>query len=155
MITLGLGEYAITDAEDECLETHALGSCVALIMYCPVTKCSAMAHIVLPKRHEIKGGFYKEGYFADDITLKFIDFYKKKKHCQLSKLKVALVGGSQAHYGNDRFHVGERNVSAIREILDAYHISYDTKETLGKFSRSVTFKVKSGLIEIRKHNMIL
>ncbi len=50
MISVGIGEYAITDAKEEKIVTHALGSCVALIMHCPRTKCTAMAHIVLPEQ---------------------------------------------------------------------------------------------------------
>jgi chemotaxis protein CheD len=62
MIHIGIGEYIITDSTDETITTHALGSCVALILYCKKTKHTAMAHIALPKPSEETN----------------LDYYKKK-----------------------------------------------------------------------------
>lgn len=82
MFQIGLGEYVITDTEHESILTNALGSCVALIVYCKTTKCTAMAHIVLAqKTSQSHDTTDREAYYADEITPRILDFYLKRPNC--------------------------------------------------------------------------
>lgn len=156
MYTIGLGEYAITDVPEEKIITHALGSCVALILYCKKTKCTAMAHIVLPNYQGHQDHLRaKEAYFADDIVPRMIDFFKERPECQKDQLQVTLVGGSDSKNKDDLFKVGARNVNVIRDILDGYGLEYNAEETAGHFSRSVEIEVETGEISIKKNKMLL
>lgn len=155
MISLGLGEFVITDVSDETISTHALGSCIALIFHCPKTKCSAMAHIVLPKKEKHHKAHYGEGYFADRITLKFIEYFLEKKTCKPKDIKIVIIGGADSQRKNDYFNIGERNLEMVKRILDSYQLNYNSSETSGRYSRSVTLDVKEGIVNIRKQNMIL
>lgn len=156
MITIGIGEYAITDNTEEQIVTHALGSCVALVLYCPISRCGAMAHIVLPsqdKNHRHMQG--KEAYYADDVVPRLLDFYMNKALCHEGALKVAIVGGAVSRNKNDVFKVGKRNVERVKAHLNAYGLSYDDSEVLGSFSRTVTIDIKSGQVTIKKQQMLL
>ncbi len=155
MITVGIGEYAITDIIEEHITTHALGSCVAIIVHCPYTKCTAMAHIVLPSqdRNNLKV-VEKEAYYAEDILPKMIDFFISKPNCNKNRLKVMMVGGATKK-GNDVFYVGQRNVRTVKNILDSYGLNYEASEILGQFSRTVTIEVETGIVTIKKQQMIL
>jgi chemotaxis protein CheD len=156
MFQIGLGEYVITDSENEYIITNALGSCVALIVYCEKTKCTAMAHIVLPIKDEIiKNNSGKEAYYADDITPRIIDFFLKRKDCQKRSLRVTLVGGSISNSQTDFFKIGQRNLQVIKNILNDYGIKYNEKETLGHFSRTVRVYVDTGEVVIIKNKMFI
>jgi chemotaxis protein CheD len=155
MITVGIGEYAITDIIDEHIITHALGSCVAIIVYCPYTKCTAMAHIVLPSQDRNNVRIVeREAYYAEDILPKMIDFFIRKPNCNKNRLKVMMVGGA-IKKGKDVFNVGQRNVRMVKNILNSYGLNYEASETLGQFSRTVTIEVETGIITIKKQQMIL
>ncbi|MBI9010633.1 MAG: chemotaxis protein CheD [Clostridiales bacterium] len=154
MISVGIGEYVITDSKNESLNTHALGSCVALIIHCTKTKCTAMAHIVLPNQDvNHKRILAKEAYFASDIVPKLIDFFVNRPYCRPEHLQIMLVGGAVSSHATDVFKVGERNVHKIKTILEGYNLDYDATEVLGRFSRSVEIDVKSGEVIIKKKEM--
>lgn len=155
MISIGIGEYAITDERQEIVVTHALGSCVALVLYCPKSKYTAMAHVVLPKRDsDFMRDSKKEAYFAHDIIPKLLDFFIEDQACKKHELKVMMVGGAQAA-GKDLFKVGERNVEEVRQILQGYNLNYDDSEVLGRYSRSVQIEVETGEVTIKKQKMRL
>lgn len=156
MISIGIGEYAITDVKDEKIVTHALGSCVALIMHCPKTKCTAMAHIVLPEQDvNHQRVIEREAYFADDIVPKLVNFFKKRSYCSNKDLKVLLVGGAVSSNKSDLFKVGERNVSKVKSILDSHQIKYDASEVLGRYSRTVEIEIETGDVIIKRQEMFL
>lgn len=154
MILVGIGEYAITDILDEKIVTHALGSCVALIMHCPKTKCTAMAHIVLPEQDvSHKPDVLREAYFADDIVPKLIKFFRSRTYCSSSKLKVLMIGGAVSSLETDVFKVGQRNVRKIKSILDDHNLKYDASEVLGRFSRTVEVQIDTGKVIVKKQEM--
>lgn len=154
MISVGIGEYVITDANDECITTHALGSCVAFIIHCAKTRCTAMAHIVLPQQDvNHKRLISKEAYFADDIVPKLVNFFTNRPYCKHEHLKIMIVGGAVSSHATDVFKVGERNVHKIKTILDGYGLDYDATEVLGRFSRSVEIQIASGEVMIKKQEM--
>jgi len=156
MYIIGLGEYAISESHDESITTHALGSCVALIIHCKLTKCTGMAHIVLPKYDTHHDLFHKkEAYFADVIAPKMIDYFLSRRFCNKKGLEITLIGGAEAKDHRDMFKVGQRNMHEIEGILHAYGLSYNKEETGGRFSRSVTVQVADGSIDIRKNKMLL
>ncbi|MBN2795917.1 MAG: chemotaxis protein CheD [Clostridia bacterium] len=156
MITIGLGEYAITDTENEGIITHSLGSCVALILYCPISKCTSMAHIVLPERDKKHGLIQdKEAYYATDFVPKMIHFYLDKPNCDIKGLKAYVIGGAVSKNPADVFKIGERNVQIIENILKVHGIAYENHETLGSYSRTVEIHVNDGTVKIRKRNMII
>lgn len=155
MISIGIGEYVITNAVNEVVITHALGSCVAVILHCPKSKYTAMAHVVLPKREsDYSVTIKKEAYYASDIVPKMINFFIDRPNCDRKSLKVMMVGGAEAK-SNDLFHIGQKNVDEVRQILNDHHLSFDDSEVLGRFSRSVQIDVGSGEVVIKKQSMRL
>jgi chemotaxis protein CheD len=155
MIHIGLGEYAICDIEGETLITHALGTCVALVVYCSISKKTAMAHIVLPKRDsDHHKNYQREAYFAEDIVPKIMNEFKAGP-CKTPHLQVAIVGGAEAKNNSDIFRVGERNVEMTLDLLRTYGVKINKEETLGRYSRTVKIDVSTGIMNIKKQKMLL
>ena len=48
-VVIGIGELAVTTAPDVEIVTHALGSCVAVCLWDPVTHVAGMLHFLLPE----------------------------------------------------------------------------------------------------------
>lgn len=151
MISVGIGEYAVTDNKDETLVTYALGSCVALIIYHPQTKLTAMAHIVLPKG---KSSF-RPGYFAEKTVPELLDFFINEKGIKKEQLIIHMIGGAESKNKKDIFKVGEKNISKISSILKKNGLKAINNDTGGNISRTVSIDVKDGNIKIKQQNMIL
>jgi chemotaxis protein CheD len=158
MLTVGIGEYVITKKEDENIITHALGSCVAFILYCPESKNTALAHIVLPKMERLEQYTYlqrKPSYFANIIVPKILDDFLKAKGCRKDMLQVALVGGANAQNSADIFKVGAKNIEMIKTLLRGYDIKAKKIDVGGFVSRTVQINVANGEIKIKSQNMII
>ncbi|MBN2220565.1 MAG: chemotaxis protein CheD [Vallitaleaceae bacterium] len=158
MITVGLGEYAISVDEKEELITYSLGSCVALILRCPNTKKTAMAHIVLPKAE--REDHYtllsqKPGYFANRIVPKLICHFLQDTGCTVSDLEVILVGGANSMNDQDIFRIGSKNVEEIQRILEQYQLKPKEIDVGGFVSRTVRIAVHSGVVQVAKTKMII
>jgi chemotaxis protein CheD len=158
MLNVGIGEYIISDDPSEVIVTHALGSCVALIIHCTHTKHTAMAHIVLPENSSIKNqALYKmkPGYFASDIVPVMVDYFLKELGCRKSHLDVFLVGGAVSRSSKDQFLVGQKNKGMVLHLVRSYGLKIDDSETGECFSRTVTVKVSNGHIHVKRQKMIL
>ena len=75
---IGIGEFAITTQPDAEIVTHALGSCVAVCLWDPVTKVAGMLHFLLPEsKLNAERAARQPGTFADTgIPLLFQAAYK-------------------------------------------------------------------------------
>lgn len=151
MISVGIGEYVISEDVEETLVTYALGSCVALIIYHPQSKLTAMAHIVLPKGKTS----FKPGYFAEKTVPELIDIFIVKNKIQKDQLIIHMIGGADSKNKNDIFKVGEKNISKIISILKKNGLRAADIHTGGNISRTVSIDVKDGNITIKQQNMIL
>lgn len=157
MLTVGIGEYKISNQLNETIMTHALGSCIALIMYCPITKHTALAHIVLPKTdHRDQSEILKNkpGYFADLIVPQLADYFLNIP-CHPSQLQIYLAGGADSLNEKDVFKVGKRNVEMVMDILRNYQLVPYKMDVGGNISRTVSVDVDNGRVTIKSQNMII
>ncbi len=153
---LGIGEYAIAKCTEDALITYALGSCVAILMYCPEQKVAAMAHIALPERLPSANlGRHKPAYFADVAVPLLLNAMRTNFMCQPSKLVVHLIGGAESRSEKDPFQVGRRNVEQIKMLLQEQQMRYTAIDVGGHLSRTVTFHLASSALEIKTQEMML
>lgn len=158
MIIVGIGEYTISSDKEEILITHALGSCVALIIHCQRTKRTTLAHIVLPeleRKDQIEYLRTKPGYFANQLVPRVLEQYLNIYGSQKGDLQIVLVGGANSRCENDLFRVGCKNVEAIRRILREYQLRPTWMDVGGTFSRTVEVHVGSGEVTIRSQKMVI
>jgi chemotaxis protein CheD len=157
MVIVGIGEYAIRNEEDEVIITHALGSCVALLIHNPFTRDTALAHIVLPQlnRHQVAPHLQgKPAYYADIIVPKLMDCFLHNSGSSRNNLQIHLVGGADSLNEQDVFRVGMKNVTMIQSILRSYSVAPIEMDVGGNVSRTVQINVSDGSILVKRNNMI-
>ncbi|PKM95733.1 MAG: chemotaxis protein CheD [Firmicutes bacterium HGW-Firmicutes-1] len=132
------------------LTTLGLGSCVGIILYDPITKVSGLAHIMLPDSTKIKNNS-NIAKFADTAVDKMIE-----DMCLLGARKNRLVGklagGAQMfsfNSTNDLMRVGERNIIASREKLQALGIRIISEDCGNNYGRTIEFNPESGELLIK------
>ena len=147
MIVVGIGEYAITNTIEETIITHALGSCVAVIIYCGKNKYT--------DRTNMENYKMKPGYFATDIVPKLLRYFTDELECKKNDLEVHIVGGADAIQVDDVFFVGQKNVTMVRHLLSTHGIRTYSSDTGGNLSRTVSIQCSDGHVFIKRQNMIL
>lgn len=153
---LGIGEYGvIKDLEDE-LITYALGSCVAVLIYCPQNQVATMAHVALPEPLEHMGALkHKPAYFATEIVPKMLDLMAHQYRCPKENLLIHVIGGAISRSEKDPFQVGNRNVKTVKSILRLNRLAYTANDVGGHLSRTVSFNLGTGSLEIKTQEMMI
>jgi chemotaxis protein CheD len=149
-IVLGVGDLAATNKQGECIKTLALGSCVAVVIMDPKTRCIAMDHIALPDSSiSPERAHIKPGHFADTGIPALLE--ETKKYGSLAQgedLIVKLVGGASVMDPNNAFNIGKRNVLSIKRVLWNYGLGALVEDVGGQMSRSVLIDVDAGRVVV-------
>ena len=142
-VLCGIGDIVTTGSSDETLTAMALGSCVAVVAYDPVSRVTGMAHIALPGNPRDRNRQQGEGYYADTaIPALFEQMGRRGASKAGLGLEIKLIGGASilgVMAGRD---IGKRNVLGVKRVLWRHGLGPMAEEVGGSNSRTV--KVQGG-----------
>jgi chemotaxis protein CheD len=125
-----------------------LGSCVGVILHDPARGLSGLAHIMLPKRlHQDEA----IGKYADTAIPSLLG-QLERRGSRRKDLRAYLAGGAnmfQSSRDSRITTVGEKNLLAVRQILDSLGIPIRAEHTGGMQGRTVVFDGHTGELEVR------
>ena len=149
---VGIGELVVSNAPDEVIVTHALGSCVAVCLFDPVAGVAAMLHFLLPDaRINPERARVQPAAFADTgIPLLFhlaYEFGLEKR-----RTIVKLAGGAERtdHAGPmvEALRTGRRNALAATNVLWRNGVIINARDLGGETPRTVHLSVRDGRVQI-------
>jgi chemotaxis protein CheD len=148
---LGIGELAATKTPGTVLKTFALGSCVAVHLFSPANDVVGMVHIALPAS-SIAPDKAKSlpGYFADTAITALIETMRSLGYTKpVPHLTAKIVGGAlTAADTSNHFKIGERNIAAVKYVLQALNIPLAAEDVGGNNSRTVFVEFGSQTVHI-------
>ncbi len=150
VVTLGIGDYGLINQPGDTIKTHALGSCVAIVLLDPATKTVGMVHIALPESKIHPERAQKlPGYFADTAIPALIELMNKAGAAtNLRKVIVKLTGGANVMDKNNTFNIGKRNILAIKKGLWSQRMGASAEDVGGTISRTVTVDMSDGKVVV-------
>ena len=159
-LRVGIGEFAVSNDEEEMLTTFALGSCVAVCLWEPSARVGGMLHFMLPDS-ALNGDRARlaPGSFADTgIALMFRAAYELG--AQKTRCIVRLVGGAEMSAPvsppvEGMFNVGKRNILAARGVLWRNGIMIRGEAVGGNSPRTVTLAVADGQITVKADGRVV
>jgi len=148
---VGIAELRVSDDPEEVLVTHALGSCLGIVVWDPVAKVGGLLHAMLPSSDSDGARAQREpARFVDSgVSALFRASYAlgARKERMITR---AVGGAAMAAEGRpDRFQIGKRNHLALRSVLWKAGVLLGDADVGGHQSRTVWFHVGSGEIAIR------
>ena len=151
-VNVGIGEFHVSQNDDDIIKTYGLGSCVAVLMYNRIQKAAGLLHVALPDSSVNTGKAEKlPGYFVDTG----LPFFLEKMRFQPTLRKqfwIKLVGGANIMDSENRFDIGKRNVLAIKKILWKSQLGVIAEDVGGSKGRTVSISVASGEVVISSGN---
>jgi chemotaxis protein CheD len=151
-LTVGIGEWKISDNPDDHIKTYALGSCVAVVILDVKQKIASMIHIALPDSTiDDEKAKRLPGYFADTGLPLMIEELKKMGSVR-ANIRVKIIGGAAVMDDNGFFDIGKRNILAVKKILWKSSLGAVAEDTGGKISRTVTVAVVDGQTTVTSGN---
>ena len=135
--------------DGDVLVTHALGSCLGLIVYDPVARVGGLLHAMLPlsriNPHKAESHPYM---FVDrGVPLLFKTVYRMGGQKQRLIVKAAGCGSPLGK--NAMFKIGERNYTVLKKLLWKNSILLEAEDVGGTDSRTVHVDIATGRAIIR------
>jgi chemotaxis protein CheD len=144
-VVIGIGDFRVGSFP---MATVGLGSCVALILHDQRKCIGGMAHVMLP---ESRGDPARPAKFAD-TALEILVAELENMGSIRPYLTAKLVGGAcMFEYSSANLNIGERNVEAIKALLNSCRIRIDAEETGGKVGRSIIYRpAEKGRVTVKR-----
>jgi len=144
------GLHVATDPNGE-IVTYALGSCLGITMYDPVSRIAGLVHVMLPEsKIDPTKAAKQPGMFVDTGVPELLD-RMTKAGANRARLRVAVAGGaSQRAAGKDHFQIGERNIKAFEVEMQRMGLNVIASDVGGaNQARTMTLATATGSVEIR------
>lgn len=155
LITIGIADLQISDDPTAVLVTHALGSCIAVMVHDPVRLIGGMIHYMLPSSQiaEEKARA-KPAMFADTgIPLLFERLYAAG--CRKQDLIVKAAGGGQIADDRGVFNIGARNHAMMRKIFWKNNVLVKAEDVGGARSRTARLYIGTGVVTVSSQEGVL
>jgi chemotaxis protein CheD len=139
-----------SSSEDEII-TYALGSCLGITIYDPVSRVGGMVHVMLPSSaiDPMKASLNPCMFVDSGVKTLFLESYKAG--AQRNRLVVFAAGGACANglEQDDYFQIGKRNVTVLRSLLWKNGIILKNSDFGGNLARTMSLELKTGRVLIR------
>ena len=137
--------------ESGTLITYALGSCIGICLYDPLTKVGALIHIMLPLNMET-GRTHPMKYADTGVreTLKMMESMGASR----ARITAKIAGGAKMFEisgGGSLGNVGQRNIESVHMVLKREGIRLLKEDVGGTVARTLSFDVSDGTGCVRSH----
>lgn len=125
------------------LITYALGSCIGVCLYEPLTKIAALVHIMLPLNMET--GRKSEFKYADTGIKKTLDAMVAAGAIR-SRVVAKIAGGAKMFEvsGGNLGNIGQRNIEGVRMTLNKENVRLLAEDVGGTVARTLLFDPATG-----------
>ena len=130
--------------EADILVTHALGSCLGLVVHDPVAKVGGLLHAMLPlsKINPDKAGANPYMFVDTGVPALFKALYGLGG--QKNRMVIKAIGCGNPLGKNEMFKIGERNYTVLKKLLWRNNVLLESEDVGGTPSRTVHFDVATG-----------
>ena len=140
---VAVGDMKIGQQSDT-IVTHALGSCLGLMVYDPVAKIGGLLHAMLPLSKINPGKAAANPYMFVDTGVPALFKALYDIGGQKSRMIVKAAGCGNPLGKNEMFKIGERNYTVLKKLLWKNNILLESEDIGGAKSRTVHFNIADG-----------
>ena len=144
-LVVGVADCKHTTNTSDTLVTYALGSCIAVGIWDPVSRVSGLLHFMLPEsRPEPSNGNVEYPFRYADTGTPMLFRKAYELGADKRRLVVYIAGGANVVDDGGFFNVGKRNHAAIRKLLWKAGVLLHGEDVGGGHSRTVRLESASG-----------
>jgi chemotaxis protein CheD len=144
VITVGIADCQVSKDADAALVTHALGSCVAVVVHDSQAKVGGLLHLMLPESSIDQHKAKELPFMFADTGIPQLFRLAYALGAEKRRMSVRLIGGAQVMDPNGVFNIGKRNHLACRKLLWMAGVMVHGEVVGGAVSRTVRLMVSSG-----------
>jgi chemotaxis protein CheD len=149
-IKVGISDYKTSKSPDT-LVTYALGSCVGISLYDPLSGVGGLSHIMLPtsalwKNGEVDDRMKYADTAIEDMVLEMIGQGAIRYSIEAKIAGGAKMNNLQATSFMDA--IGDRNIEAVKRELLRLSIPIVAEDVGENYGRTIYFSLKSGKVKV-------
>ena len=148
-VIVGVGDMAVSNNPQVILSTYALGSCIGVIAYDPVSKVGGILHFMLPDSTISPDKAAKQPAMFGNTGLPFFFKAMVGMKADPGRLRIFVAGGAGMLAGHDPFKIGERNSVVTFEFLSKHGLSLRHREIGGSINRTVHLEINTGATNLK------
>jgi len=146
-IKVGLADYAVAD-DHHCLSTSGLGSCIGVALHDRRADVYGLIHFMLPSADDIDDNA-EEAKFAD-TGIEALVSEMEANGADPKHMEAKVAGGStMVDFSDPEDGVGQRNIDAIRDVLDEFGIEITGSDLGGERGRTVRYDPVNAELEVQ------
>jgi len=146
--TVGISDCVVSRDRDAVITTHALGSCVGLIIYDPEVQVGGLLHYMLPDSNMDKERAQQNPFMFADTGIPLLFHAAYRAGAKKERIQVTALGGAQILGINDSFNIGKRNVMSMRKILWKAGVMLHNEDVGGTSPRTAKIEIATGRIVV-------
>lgn len=148
-VVIGVGDMAVSNNSIVTLSTYALGSCVGVIVYDPISKAGGILHLMLPDSTISPDKATKQPAMFADTGLPMLFKSLLGVRADRARMKVFIAGGASVLNGADPFKIGERNSAAVEKFLRGNAFTVVGRDLGGNVNRTVHLEIGTGKVNLK------
>jgi len=151
MIAVGISDYKVSKTPDT-LVTYALGSCVGIALYDPLTHIGGLSHVMLPSSSLRSDGVVDNRMKYADTAIEDLTHELEKAGAARRSCVAKLIGGANMFGMKGTSFVetiGERNIAAARNELARLGIPVIAEDVGANYGRTVYFRLENGTVHVQ------
>jgi len=141
---VGVSDMVVSAQPGDEIVTHALGSCVGVVIHDPVAGVGGILHYMLPLSGADPAKSRANPCMFGDTGIprlfeKAYEFGARKE-----RLRVVIAGGAQVFARQNFFDIGRRNVVIARKLFWKNNVLIAAEHVGGEMPRTLYLSVGSG-----------
>ncbi|MBB5323650.1 chemotaxis protein CheD [Anoxybacillus tepidamans] len=154
VVKVGIADMNVVQAP-HIIRTSGLGSCVGVVIFDQIKEVAGLAHVMLPDSSLARSENMNVAKYADTAIEALVALVMKEGG-RKNALKAKLAGGAQMFQfqpaNTDMMRIGPRNVEAVKQQLQRFHIPIVAEDVGGNSGRTIEFNPRTSLLSIRTVN---
>ncbi|HEB52788.1 MAG TPA: chemotaxis protein CheD [bacterium] len=152
-IVVGVADMAIGSERDQRIVTYALGSCIGLTAYDPVSKVGGMLHFMLPQPGGKNDPMSLKQFMYATTGVPLLFRRLVERGAEQGRLVLVAAGGAEILEGAANMAIGKRNRTMLRKVLWKMKLALAAEDTGGSLARTMTLQLASGEVQVRSRGL--
>jgi len=147
-VILGIGGLAIRRAAAGCLVTHALGSCLGIVVYDRAQQVGGMLHAQLPLGQLNPERAKEAPSLFVDLGIQLMFKALTELGAQKRNLRITVAGGASIAAAANTFDIANRNITIMRKLFWQMGLLIAAEDIGGGQPRTMSLDFATGTTQI-------
>lgn len=148
-VVVGVGDMSVSNNPSITLSTYALGSCVGVAAYDPISKAGGLLHMMLPDSKISPDKAISQPAMFADTGLPLLFRSLAGIRVDRGRVRIMVAGGASVIGGADAFKIGERNVRATLDYLAQEGYVVRHTDLGGNTNRTLHLEIFTGTLTLK------